>query len=230
MKLTKEEHESGTAIFLEEGDKTLSFTFGGNLDLYWTLRTKNESASKTFTITKENYGVYRLFARLFSDIEDINIHSLEDEYLPFYIETEEEEREYLAKRAKEIEEEKEIYRKYNKAHYNDLFNPESRKITWYSDETASKVANYVEIIEGEETYTLLFHQQPDIEGYDRDFKSAFYTPIRFRNSGSSYDPFNIIFMRMYNDMKDVDDVLDYGHQLHMEEYLYNQQLKLVKKD
>ena len=150
MKLTKEQHESGTAILLQEGDKTLSFTYGGNLDLYWTLRTQDESTPKTFTITKENYGVYRLFARLFSDVENINIHSLDDEYLPFYIETEEEEREYLAKRAKEIEDEKRIYRKYNKAHYNELFNPEEKMITWYSDETAHEVASLAS------TFTLTF--------------------------------------------------------------------------
>ena len=229
MKLTKEKTEHGINIFLEEEDRTLAITFGGNLDLYWTLRTRDESTPKTFTITKENYGIYRLFLELFSDIEIINIHDLDDEFIPFYIETEEEEREYLEQRRKEIEKEKEIYRRYNKAHYNELFNPEERKITWYSDETASKVANYVEIKEDDETFTLDFRQQKDIEGYDKDFKSAFYTPIRFRNSGSSYDPFNIVFMRMYNEMQNVDDVLDAGHQLHMEEYLYEQQLKLVKE-
>jgi hypothetical protein len=33
---------------------------------------------------------------------------------------------------------------------------------------------------------------------------------------------------MYNDMHEVDDVLDNGHQIHLEEYLYEQK-KLTKK-
>ncbi len=230
MKLTKEEHEDGVAIFLEEDDKTFCLNFLGNLDLYWTLNTRDESTPKTFTITKENYAVYSLFVKLFDDIENINLFDEEDEFLPFYIETEEEKREYLEKRRRRNEEEKERYRKYNYSHYNELFNPIERKITWYSDETASKVANYVEITEGEDTYTLSFNQQPDIEGYLNDSKSEFHTSIRFRNSGSSYDPFNTIFMQMYNAMKDVDDVLDDGHQIHIEEYLYDQKLRLVRRE
>ena len=73
-----------------------------------------------------------------------------------------------------------------------------------------------------ESFKLEFYIQPYIEGYDRDFNSLYHIPIRFRNSGSSYDPFNIVFMRMYEKMKQVDHVNDYGHQIHIEEYLYNQ--------
>ena len=61
----------------------------------------------------------------------------------------------------------------------------------------------------------------------RDFNSLGYISVRFRNSGSRYVPFNIAFMDMYNDMKEVDDVTDKGHQLHIEEYLYETK-KLVK--
>ena len=42
-----------------------------------------------------------------------------------------------------------------------------------------------------------------------------------------YDPFNCVFMKMYNNLCEIDDVKDYGHQIHMEEYLYER--KLVKK-
>ena len=94
MRVVKEETEFGTRIDLEEEDRTLTFNFGGNLDLYWVIHTKDETTPKTFTITKENYGVYRLFARLFQDIDTINIFDNDDE-IPFYIETEEEERDYL---------------------------------------------------------------------------------------------------------------------------------------
>ena len=76
---------------------------------------------------------------------------------------------------------------------------------------------------------LEFSIQPHINGYDEDFHSPTYIPIRFRNSGSSYDPFNIVFMKMYNEMKNIDDINDIGHQIHIEEYLYNKEKILVKK-
>ena len=43
--------------------------------------------------------------------------------------------------------------------------------------------------------------------------------IRFRNSGSRYEPFNICFMQMYNELKNYDSNC---HQIHIEEYLYKQ--------
>ena len=73
-----------------------------------------------------------------------------------------------------------------------------------------------------ESFELKFYIQQYFEGYDRDFNSLYHIPIRFRNSGSSYDPFNIVFMRIYEKMKRVDNINDYGHQIHIEEYLYNQ--------
>ena len=51
--------------------------------------------------------------------------------------------------------------------------------------------------------------------------------IRFRNSGSRYDPFNIVFMRMFLKLQQVDDINDFGHQIHIEEFLY--QKRLLKK-
>ena len=78
-----------------------------------------------------------------------------------------------------------------------LFDKENNTITWYSDETNHEVANILKIKKENESFELEFYIQPYIEGYDRDFNSLYHIPIRFRNSGSSYDPFNIVFMRMY---------------------------------
>lgn len=106
--------------------------------------------------------------------------------------------------------------------FEELFDKENNTITWYSDETNHEVANILKIKKENESFELEFYIQPYIEGYDRDFNSLYHIPIRFRNSGSSYYPFNIVFMRMYGKMKQVDNVNDYGHQIHIEEYLYNQ--------
>ena len=199
--------------------------YGGNLDLYWTIRSKKDSNHHSFTITKENYGVYRQFEELFNDIENINIF---DDNIPFYKETEKEKQAYLENRMIEIENEKNKYRYFNYSNYNELFDKENNIITWYSDETAHEVSNILTIKKDNESFKLDFYIQPHKKEYDRDFNSPNYIPIRFRNSGSSYDPFNMLFMKMYNEMKEIDDVNDYGHQIHMEEYLYNKVKKLTK--
>ena len=204
MKVIKHENEFGLIISFKELDKQFDVSFSGNGDLYWTIRSENVNDDNNFIITKENYEVYRLFEELFDDIENIKIDD-DEEYITFYLKTEEEKQEYIKKQKDEIEYEK-----------------ENNTITWYSDETSHEVANILKIKKEKESFVLEFYIQPYIEGYDRDFNSLYHIPIRFRNSGSSYDPFNIVFMRMYEKMKQVDNVNDYGHQIHIEEYLYNQ--------
>lgn len=205
MKVVKQESEFGMKFFLMENDKYIAFTFGGNLDLYWSIhrKTKDVSSDNTydyFIITKENYGIYLLFEQLFFDIENIDIFD------------------------KEIESsEKNKYRLYKYSNYNKLFDKNNKTITWYSDETAHEVSNILKIKKETNTFKIEFYTQPYIDGYDRDFHSLGYIPIRFRNSGSSYEPFNIIFMKMYDRMKKIDDVECIGHQIHMEEYLYNKE-------
>ena len=221
MKVIKKVSEHGLNIFIQEDHKYIEFSFGGNGDLYLIIRSENEGDERSFIITKENYEIYDLFLKLFYDIENINIYDEED-YIPPYIEDEDERQEYLDEYNKKIEEEKRKYRLYNYSNYNELFDKENDTITWYSDETAHEVANILNIKKEKESFRLTFTLQPYIEGYDEDFYSAYYIPIRFRNSGSSYDPFNIVFMRMYNNMKKINDVNDIGHQIHMEEYIYNQ--------
>ena len=207
MKVNKKNDENGYhMIELEDNDKSLTIFYGGNLDLYWTFRSRDVLLDNEFIITKENYGVYNLFAKLFYDMENINIY--EDQH--FY----------------NNEARKEYYKLYNKSNYNILYNEEQKLITWYSDETAWVIANILKIKKEKDSFKLEFYIQPKIEGFDEDFHSKHYIPIRFRNSGSFYEPFNVIFMRMYNHMKDVDDVLDDCHQIHIEEYLHQ---KVKKK-
>jgi len=210
MKIVKQNSEFGLNIYFLDNDDYLAFTFGGNLDLYWSIHSKNSSNKHCFIITKENYGVYKLFEQLFNDIENINIFGKIDNL--FY---------------GKQEYEKSRYKLFNCSNYNELFDKENNTITWYSDETAHEVANVLKIKKEKDLFKIEFYIQPYVEGYDKDFYSLNYIPIRFRNSGSSYDPFNVVFMRMYNDMSKIDDINDYGHQIHIEEYLYS--LNKVKK-
>lgn len=190
-------------ICITSGSKSLTILYAGNLDLYWAIKDHSlepsmDKISIDFEITKENYLVYLEFEKLFENIKNINI--FDDEEI----------NEYERKRSKH-------------SYYSELFDGE--KITWYSDETNKKVANYVEIRKCEDSFKLSFHTQDYIEGYERDSEHFDSIAIRFRNSGSRYDPFNILFMKMYKELQELDDVYDEGHQIHIEEYLYTLKLK-----
>ena len=206
MKITKEKGEFGLNVFLEENNTSLAITYGGNGDLYWSIKNYNIDdiiKYNTFIITKENYGLFCLFVKLYNDIKEINIFE-------------------------DIEENKELYQKYNYSNYHELFNKETNTITWYSDETNHEVANYLKIKKEEDSFKISFYTQKYIDGYDRDFASTYYIPVRFRNSGSRYYPFNIVFMKMYQYLNKIEDVSEFGHQIHIEEYLYEKE-KVLKK-
>ena len=208
MKISKEKSKFGLDVYIEEDNSIFSINYSGNGDLYWSIRSNNreDNDSKTdgFVITKENYALYSVFDDLFRDIKDINIF---DDY----------------------KENKDAYRLHNRSNYHELFDEKNNTITWYSDETAHEVANYLKIKKEKDCFEINFYIQDYIEGYDRDFNSIHYIPVRFRNSGSRYYPFNIVFMKMYQKLKKVEDVNEFGHQIHMEEYMYGKELCKKRK-
>ena len=223
MKVVKNKEDHGIRISFQEDRKKFDMIFAGNGDLYFVFLALEDMDEYSFTITKENYEVYRLFEQLFDDIENINIFNYE---IPFYLDKDEIE-DYVKEKEEEIEEDKRYYRLSKGSIYNELFNKENDTITWYSDETAHEVSNILKIRRMNDSFRFDFYIQEHKKEYDRDFNSTNYIPIRFRNSGSHYHPFNILFMKLYNAMQEVDDVNDYGHQMHIEEFLYEK--KKVKK-
>jgi hypothetical protein len=229
MKIIKRNSEVGTKdIFIKDGNKTFAIVFGGTGDLYWIINNKDcknydGTNLETFTITQENYQLYNLFQILYSDIENINIY--DNKEVPSYIDTYQDYHDYL----KELELEKIGYRKNNNANYHELFNPKEKTITWYSDETGHDVANILKIKKNAETFSLTFSSQPYIDGYERETNPLGTISIRFRNSGSTYEPFNIAFMKMFHGLENLDDINDYGHQYHIGEYLHmNKQMTKTK--
>lgn len=221
MRVLLETNEFGIKdINLIEGNKYLSIIVRGTGDLYWVIRNAKMNIDEkysydSFEITKENYQVYSLFEGLFYDIKNINIFGKEIEYPP-YVETDEEKREYLER----LDSDKMNYRMFNMSHYNDLYNEDEKTITWVSDETGFEVANKVLIHKLDDRFLIEFKTQTNIEEYEMEDDIPGTMGIRFRNSGSRYMPFNTVFMRMFREMQNIDDVNDYGHQIHMEEYLY----------
>lgn len=227
MKVVLKDSEYKTKdIYLIDKNKTLLIMFAGTGDLHWIIKNDNCMKSEKysydyFDITKENFAIYSLFDKLLEDIQNINIFDKKEIDFPPYVETDEEKQEYL----EELELEKKKYRMFNRSYYNNLYDSKTNTITWVSDETGYEVANFVKINKKEDAFRIEFSTQPYIEGYEKEANIPGMIGIRFRNSGSRYQPFNIIFMRMFSELQKIDDVNDYGHQMHMEEYLYVKKLK-----
>ena len=72
----------------------------------------------------------------------------------------------------------------------------------------------VKIKKLKDMFLIRFYTQKQLDGYDREYLCSFSTSIRFRNSGSRYDPFNLVFMQMFQKLQEVDDVLDENHQFY----------------
>lgn len=230
----KFERESCYNFYLINESKTLSIIFGGNLDLYWTLDIRNtktndelkktmyEEYSEIFTITKENYFIYSLFDELYEDIKNARIYEEEiiinkdDEYsidendIPLRIMTKEE----IEKRNNEYKE---------RYFYKLLYDGE--KIEWHSDEEPYEIANRVVIRKQDDNFVLEFIRPELTKDKSFIFNMPGRISIRFRNSGSTYDPFNIIFMKMFHKLQKYNP--DY-HQIHIEEINYIKKRTLKK--
>ena len=210
MELVKVQSEFGRDVFIKDDKKTISICFGGNLDLYISINSKEKDNNKfKFTITKEEYEIYEVFENLYKDIEDINI--FDDDY------------------NEDIEYEKMLYRKVNLSNYKELFNKTSKTITCYSDNTTHKDANILKIRKIKDGFKLEFYRQKNSKNISEDFGTEDIIPIRICNSGSRYQPFNLVFMRMYRNIQKANDSR-HNHQIHIEEYLYNKnKIKELKK-
>lgn len=204
MQVAKRLNEQGVYdISIQEENKVFQMIFGGNLDLYWLIYNNDDhSTEQEFFITKENYVLYEAFEKLFYNIENVNIYKPSK----FYLET------------SEIEN---IFDKMNddlkdSRQYNYLYR--NGEITWISDDSLISDEdgyNAVTITKGQDYFKLVF-----VLKENSIFKNH---AVRFRNSGSYYDPFNILFMQLFNELQDYDP--EY-HQIHLEEYAYQKQIKL----
>lgn len=184
---------------IKQGNNVLSLSYEGNLDFYMSAidRTNYRSEKICFTIDKSNYQIYSLFDELFSDIENCYVFSTDEEE---FISYEEEDMIEHIERRKEMNEELKSSSAYKRLLKRNL-------ITWISDDRDHDYPDYVRIFKGEDAYFITFIRKSE--------ELQFGTSIRFRNSGSSYDPFNFVFMRFFKNLQEYDP--DY-HQMHIEEY------------
>lgn len=129
-----------------------------------------------FIIDKSNYLVYELFDKLYNDIKNCNMFAEED---------------------------KEYYK--NKYEYKGLF--KNNTVEWKCDDYPDEIAPYFNIIKEEDYYIINFKQCIIDKSIDYQYPLVRdnYISVRLRNSGSRYEPFNCIFMRLYNSLSNIDE-------------------------
>lgn len=203
-----------------DNKNVLVIMFGGNGDLYFYVNKANLEGNEivNFEITKENYILYNLFDKLYNDIINCNIFKFSERDVELSLEDEEETGFYLEG---EIEDKKTTYSRWNEElkkryQYNQLVN--NGVISWRSDNNSYKDANILNIHKEDDQYRLEF--------IPRSREMSFFVDVRISNSGSYYAPFNIAFMRLYNELQNYDP--EY-HQVHLEECLYQKRLELRRK-
>ena len=91
-------------------------------------------------------------------------------------------------------------------------------VEWHSDDLPYDVASNFVIEKLDDCYRVTFNKSKN-----NNFPTY---SVRISNSGSRYEHFNVVFMRMYQKLCEYNPDC---HQIHMEEYLYNKR-KVRKKE
>ena len=199
IKLEKYVDESNYKTFYLKRDTNKEFiiSFMGNLDLYFNLNEFDDEPY--FIIDKSNYILYELFDNLYNDVKNCNI----------------------------FEKDKVDNHYKDRYEYKKLFN--NGIIEWKSDDYPDEIAPSFKIIKDKDCYIIKFTPCIIDDNIDWFYPMQFenWISVRIRNCGSKYDPFNCIFMRLYNSLCNIDEI-DLN-QIHIEVYLYNKKKRLLLK-
>ena len=176
-------NEGGYDFRLTKDNKYLCIYFLPNLDLYMSLNDQNriaynENKTVDFDISSEDGIIFELFDTLYNDIITGNVfgnNSLSKKYKI----------DYTLRDA-----------------YRNLVD-KNGSICWVSDDGIYEAMDRMKFYKIDDAYRLTFIRN-DIEDECGWFKNPEAISVRFRNSGSKYDPFNCAFMRMYQNMQKLD--------------------------
>ena len=230
MEVIKSRSEVGTYdICIKESEtKSLGLVWGGNGDLYWLLDNleeidvKDDPMYDSFCITKEDYALYSMFEELYEDLMQGRIY-LPEQHMNTNIEdlTEEVERfnAYEIEHAASENEDIKQSRRYQLLTADNV-------VTWYSDEEQRSHAEIVRISKQEDSILLEFIRQTKKDDQGQTRLPGYYS-IRFRTSGSTYTPCDLVFTRQFLKMQEYD--FDAPQQIHIEELLYAQKQKKKKR-
>jgi hypothetical protein len=166
-----------------------------------------------------------MFEELYNDLMQGRIYTPEQHIDTYAEELTEEEREVVEKyNASEIEHAAAENEDIKKSWRYQLLTADN-VITWYSDEEQRNTAEIVRISKQEDAILLEFIRQTTKDDLGQTRLPGYYS-IRFRTSGSTYTPCDLVFTRQFLKMQEYD--FDGPHQIHIEEWTYNQK-QLQKK-
>lgn len=200
-------------IVLEKDNKKIIMTFQGNLDLYIGIVSEKED-DKPFEITQENYVIYSMFEKLYNDIKNCQVYQV---YPRINSENESEEEwqlESLDEEESRIKDMNEDLAKYRK--YDEMSVFKNDKVEWHCDDYPYDKAAILTIEKKDDKFLV------NVE--DKD-KNHFFNGVRIRNSGSRHQPYNMVFMRMFNELQEYDPNF---HQIHLNEIEYQKKLQLKR--
>ena len=196
MEVKKIKNDMGCYDFwLENDDKKLTILYGGTLDLYFILSVKKNIENKNIKIDFDiTKENYEIYSLFDSLYNDILKGNIFDNgYFP---------------------------KSNSFKNTYSLLVDKKKNINWISDNGLIEAEDMLIISKKDDIYRLSFFRND--KELDAGFKNPFGISIRIRNSGSRYDPFNYVFMRMYNKMQEIDPNC---HQIHFEEVLYTKKLR-----
>ena len=212
-------------VYLTRGTKKLAIDFASNLDLYFTL--SNYKNDPTFIISKDNYPVYLIFAKLYQEI-------ISGEVYPFP-------KEEILKKCEllnmdyheELQDNEEFYEE-DLMHFRYIAKKtglvKDNIITWISDEYPLEIAPLFKIIKENDNYILKFFNNSNLPSTDdfflKNLPHNHQISVRIRMSGSRYNPFNACFMRIYDPLMELG--LSKFTQIGIEEYLIDKELEKEK--
>ena len=101
---------------------------------------------------------------------------------------------------------------------------ENKNIVWISDNGPADIEDRLVISQEEDSYKLSFIRND--KPMDFGFKSNSGIGIRFRNDGSRYNPFNCMFLELYENLQKINP--EY-HQISFEELEYKDKVKKLVK-
>lgn len=212
VKVDKIKTQFGDEFRISTDEGTFRIFFGGNLDLYWSCFYKgnilNSDDEKEFYVTMENYYLFSLVDDLYNRIKNYEVIDVDDVFC--YGES-------FSDSYDRYIQFKESLKRSDEINNNRPFIDNG--IEWHSDDSYYDDASVLRIEKVDDVYKIIFKK-----GKEGIF--ATYT-VRFRNSGSRYDPYNVLFMKMYNKLCLYDPEF---HQIHMEEYLYQKKLVRDRKN
>lgn len=187
-----------------EGNKELYIYFARNYDFGMFLSTdrllpEDEDITIDFYITQENYNLYYAFDKLYNRMIT----------------------------SKNNNKNAPVFNKMVETYYGEEYEFEplvdnNSNINWVSDNDPASVADKLVISKEEDSYKLTFIRNDKPLDYGHKTNSGIN--IVFRNSGSRYNPYNCMFMELYNNLQSINP--EY-HQIRFEELDYAK--KLIKK-